>query len=140
MPLGAVNHIGLSVTDLDRSERFYDPLMTFLGYSLMPAVSGQRKWKKRDVGIFLIYAAKPESRGKAHDRYAPGLHHLCFDADSRDEVDRAHRAMVAAGAKILDAPAEYGYTSGYYAVFFADPDGLKLEVCHAPAAFQGVPG
>jgi len=52
----------------------------------------------------------------------------------------ASTPTVAAGAKILDAPAEYGYTSGYYAVFFADPDGLKLEVCHAPAAFQGVPG
>jgi len=37
------------------------------------------------------------------------------------------------GATILDAPAEYDYTPGYYAVFFADPDGLKLEVVHEPA-------
>lgn len=140
MPLGAINHIGLSVTDLDRSERFYDPLMAFMGYSRMPATPGQRKWKKRSVGIFLIYEARPESRTKVHDRYAPGLHHLCFDAETREEVDRLHRVMVAAGARILDAPAEYAYTPGYYAVFFADPDGLKLELCHAPAAYQGVPG
>ena len=118
-----------------------------LGYRLakllvdrMPSVDNQRKWKKRGVGIFLIYAAKPESLGKSHDRYAPGLHHLCFDADSRDEVDRLHGEMVAAGATVLDAPAEYQYTPGYYAVFFADPDGLKLELCFAPAAYQGVPG
>jgi len=140
MPLGAINHIGLSVTDLDRSAQFYDPLMRFMGYSRMPSVDNQRKWKKRGVGIFLIYAAKPESLGKAHDRYAPGLHHLCFDADSRDEVDRLYREMVAAGATVLDAPAEYQYTPGYYAVFFADPDGVKLELCFAPAAYQGVPG
>ena len=140
MPLGALNHIGLSVTDLDRSERFYDPLMAFMGYSRMPATPGQRKWKKRGVGIFLIYEARPESRTKVHDRYAPGLHHLCFDAETREEVDRLHGVMVAAGARILDAPAEYAYTPGYYAVFFADPDGLKLELCHAPAAYQGVPG
>ena len=63
-----------------------------------------------------------------------------FDADSRDEVDRLHGEMVAAGATVLDAPAEYQYTPGYYAVFFADPDGLKLELCFAPAAYQGVPG
>ena len=41
-------------------------------------------------------------------------------------------SCVEIGATILDPPAEYGYTPGYYAVFFADPDGIKLEVVFEP--------
>ena len=48
-------------------------------------------------------------------------------------VDRLHELLLAMGARILDAPADYPqYGAGYYAVFFADPDGLKLEFVHWP--------
>lgn len=59
------------------------------------------------------------------------LHHLAWTADDRADVDRMHRLLLDIGATVLDAPAEYPkYGPGYYAVFFADPDGLKLEyVC-----------
>ena len=53
-------------------------------------------------------------------------------------VNAVYDAMVAIGATILDPPAEYGgkpgYDAGYYAAFFADPDGVKLEVAHIPRA------
>jgi predicted lactoylglutathione lyase len=56
------------------------------------------------------------------------MHHLAFDAESREDVDALHALLVKIGAQVLDAPADYPqYGSGYYAVFFADPDGLKLE-------------
>ena len=86
-------------------------------------------------GIFSIapQAAKPESAASPHDRYMPGLHHLAFHADSRADVDAFYRFLQEIWATILDAPAEYDYTPRYYAVFFADPDGLKLEVVHEPA-------
>ncbi len=49
-----------------------------------------------------------------------------------------HEAVRAVGGEVLDAPTQYGGTEGYgefyYAVFFADPDGLKLEVCFVPSA------
>ena len=48
------------------------------------------------------------------------------------QVDRVHELLVALGADVLDAPAEYDYNPGYYAVFFRDPDGFKLEVVHLP--------
>lgn len=52
---------------------------------------------------------------------------------SRGDVDRLHELLLAMGARILDAPADYPrYGTGYYAVFFADPDGLKLEFVHWP--------
>jgi glyoxylase I family protein len=56
-----------------------------------------------------------------------------IEAASREDVHALHALLVRIGAKILDAPAEYPqYGAGYYAVFFADPDGLKLEYVHKP--------
>ena len=52
-------------------------------------------------------------------------------AESREDVDRLHELLVKIGANVLDLPGEY-YEGGYYAVFFADPDGLKLEYVHLP--------
>ena len=78
------------------------------------------------------------SSATAYERYARGPHHLAFHAASREVVDRDHGVVHAIGATVLDAPADFGgqpdYTAGYYAAFFADPDGLKLEVVHLPAA------
>ncbi|WP_066481367.1 MULTISPECIES: VOC family protein [unclassified Sphingomonas] len=72
-----------------------------------------------------------DGRGQGHDRYAPGLHHLAWASDSREEVDRLHRLLVSIDAVILDQPMDYPrYGPRYYALFFADPDGLKLELVH----------
>ena len=77
---------------------------------------------------------KPARSDRDHDRYSAGLHHLGWHAASRDDVDRLHALLVGMGARILDAPAEYpAYGAGYDALFFADPDGLKLEFVHWPA-------
>lgn len=135
MALGALSHIAFTVADLGRAAAFYDRVLGFLGYERWPAVAGQAKWKKPGVGIVLLYAADPALRDRTHNRYAPGLHHFSFEADSRDQVDELHTLLRAMDAQILDPPADYAYTNGYYAVFFADPDGLKLELCHAPHAY-----
>jgi glyoxylase I family protein len=75
-----------------------------------------------------LQEARPDSRGNRHDRYAPGMHHLAFGAPSRAEVDRVHGELVRYGVVILEPPALYErYTPDYYAVFFADPDGIKVE-------------
>jgi catechol 2,3-dioxygenase-like lactoylglutathione lyase family enzyme len=61
------------------------------------------------------------------------LHHLALHAGSREDVDALHVLLLRMNATILDAPAEYPkYGAGYYAVFFADPDGLKLEYVFLP--------
>ena len=68
-----------------------------------------------------------------HDRYSAGLHHLAFTAPSRAAVDALHQRLLDLGVDVLDAPAEYPqYAPGYYAVFFADPDGMKLEYVFTP--------
>jgi alkanesulfonate monooxygenase SsuD/methylene tetrahydromethanopterin reductase-like flavin-dependent oxidoreductase (luciferase family) len=129
---GSVHHVDLTVRDLRRSTDFYSRVLPLLGFRRSgdapegPIFAGARM----DIAI---RADRPGS-GAAHDRYAPGLHHLAFAAPSRAAVDALHRRLVELGVPILDAPAEYPrYASqGYYAVFFADPDGIKLEYVFTP--------
>ena len=89
----------------------------------------------------LLSTSNPSSgpnRQRRSDRYAPGMHHMAFHAESPADVDRIHRALLEAGATVLDPPADYtgrrGYTPGYYAAFYADPDGIRIEVAHIPDA------
>jgi catechol 2,3-dioxygenase-like lactoylglutathione lyase family enzyme len=80
--------------------------------------------------------AREASRRRRYDRYRPGPHHLAFQVESDAAVDTIHGIMQETGAEILDPPSDYGgragYGAQYYAVFFADPDGFKIEVVHAP--------
>ena len=56
-----------------------------------------------------------------------------WNADSRAQVDTFHTLLVRQGARILDGPAEFPqHGEGYYAVFFEDPDGIKLELAFTP--------
>ena len=57
---------------------------------------------------------------------------MAFHADTRADVDAFHSSLTDADLPVLDPPAEYDYTPGYYAVFFPDPDGMKLEVVFEP--------
>ena len=134
---GSPSHLDLTVTDLKRSVEFYDGVLGWLGYRRLDELgAGAPCWGISDPdGAFFTVALKaslPENRHVKHDRYAPGLHHFALHVDSRDDVDRFYDFLLGFGAVILDPPAEYGYTPGYYAVFFADPDGIKLEAVYKP--------
>ena len=65
-------------------------------------------------------------------QYRVGLHHHCWRARERDEVDLLYRFLVEIGAKIVHAPQEDAFAPGYYSVLFEDPDGIRLEVNHVP--------
>jgi glyoxylase I family protein len=143
---GPLSHIDISVGYPDRSIRFYAAFFAAIGYQRRE-ITGEgwvgpnpqrATWTITYAdGIHFeveIRPARAESRDRKYDRYEPGPHHLAFHAGSDAVVDRVHAAMCAVGARVLDAPAQYGgepgYGAHYYAVFFADPDDLKLEVCH----------
>ena len=133
---GTVNHLRLSVGDIAKAEAFYDPLLSFMGYRMVERSDDRLAWVVPAAGgnllWFILSLSAPEA--PAHDRYAPGLHHLAFNAGSRADVDAFHVLLRDRGVTVSDPPAEYDYEPGYYAVFFADPDGLKLEYVHVPAA------
>ncbi|WP_250122115.1 VOC family protein [Chroococcidiopsis sp. CCMEE 29] len=131
MKLGAINHIALTVSALERSEAFYNALLGFLGYEQGEKTEQLILWASSN-SVITISPANPRSPNKNHDRYSPGLHHLAFSADCREEVDRLYQYLSEHGVEILDPPTEYDYLPGYYAVYFLDPDGIKLELAHIP--------
>jgi glyoxylase I family protein len=128
---GALHHVDLTVADFRRAKEFYAAVMPLMGFERLPKEFGAVAW--RGASIVAIQPAKPEEKDRVHSRYAPGLNHLAFRAASRAAVDGLHEQLLVLGVSILDAPAEYPYTPGYYAVFFADPDGMKLEYVYSPA-------
>jgi glyoxylase I family protein len=131
---GTINHLRLTVSDIARSKAFYAPLLQRLGYALVeesPSRLAWASWAPHGTLHWLIMsAAHPREPARAHDRYTPGLHHLAWNVASSEEVGACHRMLTEMGAEILDPPAFYDYEPGYYAVFFLDPDGMKLEVVH----------
>lgn len=151
MPVrGSLAHVDLSISDPDRSIPFYGALLGALGYQRLRITGPEfadpnprrAVWRIRlESGGSFEVEVRPSSgpnRHRPNDRYAPGMHHLAFHVDSAEDVDCVHRELAAAEATVLDAPADYtgrrGYSTGYYAAFFADPDGLKIEVAHIPDA------
>jgi glyoxylase I family protein len=134
---GSLNHLRLSVRDPAASERLYDAVLSELGWVQIPRDDGGRAWERRDPTagaqwLILTPVSDEHRDAPPHDLRAPGFHHLALNAADRAQVHRVHEVLVGLGAEILDAPAEYDYDPGYYAVFFLDPDGLKLEVVHIP--------
>ncbi|WP_127079703.1 VOC family protein [Rhodomicrobium lacus] len=134
--VGSINHLRLTVTDIPRARVFYDPLLKFMGYTLVEADDKRLAWAgwsaSEVLHWFILSIANDQHIAAKHDRYAPGFHHLAWNASSRADVDRFYALLLELGVTVLDAPAEYEYEPGYYAVFFADPDGLKLELVHVP--------
>jgi len=128
-----VHHVDLVVSSIERSLPFYRDLLAPLGYHRISEVEGERGesiWylDGPDVAVGLR-AAQTEG---GHDRYRVGIHHLAFEAWSRAAVDERAAWLRDQGAEIESGPMEYAYLPGYYAVFFYDPDGIKLEIVHVP--------
>lgn len=134
---GVVHHLDLNVKDVKASRAFYETVLGFMGYVL---VDDHERGFDMDLvrdGRFVcsigILNAQGANAGRDHDRSSPGLHHIAWEADSRADVDALHALLLQIGATVLDPPAAYPkYGPTYYAVFFSDPDGLKLEYVFKP--------
>jgi glyoxylase I family protein len=129
-----VDHLDLVVSDLERSLVFYQSLLEPLGYddtSEIVGEHGERVVYLHGSGLVAVSLRQAETAG-SYDRYRIGIHHLAFQAPSREAVDDRLRWARAQGVEIENDPKEYDYMPGYYAGFFRDPDGVKLEVLHRP--------
>jgi len=129
----ALHHVDLVVSSIERSLPFYRELLAPLGFHRISEVEGERGetiWylSGADCSIGL---RESQSEGP-FDRYRVGLHHLALEAGSRAVVNERAEWLRAQGAEIESGPEEYSYVPGYYAVFFYDPDGIKLEIVHVP--------
>ena len=134
--MSAIDHLDLVVTSLERSLEFYRGLLAPLGYVRVSEIEGERGervvYLDRIGGMGSVSLREAQSAAHAvpYDRYGVGLHHLAFAASSRATVDERAAWLRERGAGIESGPAEYDYTPGYYAVFFYDPDAIKLEIVH----------
>ena len=129
-----VHHVDLVVSSIERSLPFYTALLGPLGFYTVSEVEGERGetiWYIGGPGT-AVGLREAQSGPESYDRYSIGLHHLAFEASSRGDVDERAEWLRAQGVELESEPQEYTYLPGYYAVFFFDPDGLKLEIVHVP--------
>jgi glyoxylase I family protein len=131
-----LGHLDLVCRDLGRSLAFYEAVFEPLGLEppfLVPGERGEQihylRFPQAGSGSLGLRQALVDQE---FDLYAPGLHHLAFAVESREEVDGLHNRAAAAGAEILHAPRLWPqYHPEYYATFFLDPDGFRIEVASA---------
>lgn len=120
-----LDHIDLRVRDLDRAKKFYGKLLPALGLS--------RDRSDAEWGTFYSVGGDqpPAFFGFTEDRqHQPNGNRVAFWAGSRSEVDEIGKLLANLGARNIEGPEVAAeYSPGYYAVFFEDPDGNKLEVC-----------
>ena len=122
-----IDHLVIRVSDLDRSKRFYDAVLGFMGFEI--------EWDLGDIvgwnnGVTMFWIGQADSQGRRHRRREGdvGYHHYAFELAERAQVDELHAFLLSQKVEIVDPPAAYpSYGEGYYAVFFRDPDGLRLE-------------
>ncbi|HEY2778939.1 MAG TPA: VOC family protein [Gaiellaceae bacterium] len=131
--LAGLGHLDLVCRDLDASLAFYASVFGPLGLEPPFLVPGERaeqihylRFPRGGSGSFGLRQALVD---QPFELYAPGLHHFAFAVETRGEVDGVHERAADAGAQILHGPRLWPqYHPEYYATFFLDPDGFRLEV------------
>jgi catechol 2,3-dioxygenase-like lactoylglutathione lyase family enzyme len=121
-----IDHLVLSVGDFARSKDFYRKVLGFLGFKLKHDYPDFAGWSN---GKTLFWIAEADAQGKTH-KYRKGdigFHHYAFELASRKDVDDLGAFLAKHDMTMVDPPGEYNGDKNYYAVFFTDPDGMKLE-------------
>ena len=122
-----IDHLYISVTDLARSEKFYDVVMGVLKFRkgrFQLGTEDHIQYYNRHFG----YVLRPARVAAPHNAYAPGLHHFCLRVESEDDVREIARELKARNI-VVSEPKHYPeYAADYFSVFFSDPDGMRLEI------------
>jgi catechol 2,3-dioxygenase-like lactoylglutathione lyase family enzyme len=131
MEINGIAHVMLTVSDFDRCVPFYRKLLPFLGMKPVIDTDGMLYCVGGRTACGIV-RADDAHRAERFVQLRVGLHHVCFRARERADVDAIHALVVEAGAKIVHPPEEGVWAPGYYSVLFEDPDGIRLEVNHVP--------
>ena len=119
-----IDHLVIRVGDLQRSKIFYGRLFAFLGFKVLDQYEDAIGWTN---GKTRFWIGQADAEGRKHKPRIGdiGFHHYAFQMRSRRDVDELYSFLKELGAEIVDPAGEY--YEDYYAVFFLDPDGIKLE-------------
>lgn len=128
MPKGLLHHVELYVSDLPTSITFWGWLLEELGYEPFQEWESGKSWKLGETYLVFVQADE-EFLDIPYHRRRVGLNHLAFHAASRQHVDELTRKLEEKGVSIL-YPERHPYAGGenYYAVYFEDPDRIKIEI------------
>src|SRR5437899_2328734 len=124
-----IDHIYVSVTDLERSESFYDRIMPVLGFlkNTFPNEGDRHvQYYNRHFGFVL----RPARRKTSHDPLSPGLHHFCFRVEDPGTVHAIAQRFKELGVECSLPQLYPEYTPDYCAYFFSDHDGHRLDVSY----------
>ena len=131
MEINGIAHVMLTVSNFDACLPFYEELLVFLG--LKPVIKGDGMlYCVGGRTAFGIVKADDAHRDERFVQLRAGLHHVCFRARQRADIDDLYDFLLKLGANIVHPPEEGPWTPGYYSVLFEDPDGIRLEVNHVP--------
>ncbi|BBM35236.1 VOC family protein [Pseudoleptotrichia goodfellowii] len=132
-----IDHIHITVKDINRAEKFYDKLLPIIGFDL--SLKEYTDVPEHEYKI-IEYHNKNFSFGIVNERlqYAheavnqrkPGaLHHLAFHVETKEEVDILYQKILEIPAAIVQPPQYYiEYCKDYYAFFFKDSEGIEYEI------------
>jgi catechol 2,3-dioxygenase-like lactoylglutathione lyase family enzyme len=131
MEINGIAHLMLTVSNFEACQPFYEKVLTFLG--LKPVINADGMLYcvggRTAVGIM---RAEERYRDERFVQFRVGLHHVCFRARERQDVDAFYGFLKTLGAKIIHPPEDGPWAPGYYSVLFEDPDGIRLEMNHVP--------
>jgi catechol 2,3-dioxygenase-like lactoylglutathione lyase family enzyme len=139
MEINGIAHVFLTVRSLERARSFYVPLLEHLGLTRVLDLDDYLYYVGGRTAVGLKPAAA-EFADEPFQQQRCGLHHVCFRARSRDDVDSVHALVRELGGHLVHEPREEEWVPGYYSVLFEDPDGIRLEVNHVPGKGVFEPG
>ena len=131
MEINGVAHTFLTVSRFEVCRPFYEKLLAFLGLTPILQTDQMLYYVGGRTAVGVVQAEE-RYRDERFAQFRVGLHHLCFRARSREDVDEVYRFLLELGATIVHPPEEGPWAPGYYSVLFEDPDGIRLEVNFVP--------
>lgn len=139
MEINGIAHVMLTVRSIAGSREFYVALLEHMGLTRVVDSPDYLYYVGGRTAVGLRPAA-PELAEQRFDQGHAGLHHVCFRARTREDVDSVYALAQRLGANIVHAPRDDAWVPGYYSILFEDPDGIRLEVNHIPGKGVFEPG
>ena len=131
--INGMAHVILTVSQYDEAKEFYSKLMTAMGLECVFDGSNMTYFVGARTALG-IQPCAPEFAGERFQQGRVGLHHICFRARSREDVDKVDAMLREMEAHIVSPAQEGNWAPGYYYVLCEDPDGIRVEVNHVPGA------